>query len=125
MAQPLTDAINALTRYANETTGASDTTLSDAVETLVAGDAPLTSGAGGGNDRAVHLVQPATLHDFPATLHGLGRALTDGEIALGMQEAADDLLVGRLAADVVVDDIAGDGVAKWLEAALRGQAYHL
>ena len=34
---PLTDAINALTRYANETTGQSDTTLSDAVGTLVAG----------------------------------------------------------------------------------------
>lgn len=41
---PLTDAINALTRYANETTGASDTTLSDAVGTLVAG-----YGGGGGN----------------------------------------------------------------------------
>lgn len=37
MATPLTDSINALTRYANETTGASDTTLSDAVESLVAG----------------------------------------------------------------------------------------
>ena len=37
MATPLTDAINALTAYANEVTGASDTTLSDAVETLVAG----------------------------------------------------------------------------------------
>ena len=34
---PLTDAINALTTYANETTGASDTNLSDAVETLVDG----------------------------------------------------------------------------------------
>lgn len=34
---PLTDAIEALTRYANETTGASDTNLSDAVGTLVAG----------------------------------------------------------------------------------------
>lgn len=34
---PLTDAINALTTYANETTGQSDTTLSDAVETLVSG----------------------------------------------------------------------------------------
>lgn len=45
MAQPLTDAINALTRYANETTGASDTTLSDAVETLVEG-----YGQGGGYD---------------------------------------------------------------------------
>lgn len=37
MATPLTDGINALTAYANEVTGASDTTLSDAVETLVAG----------------------------------------------------------------------------------------
>ena len=43
MATPLTDAINALTAYANETTGASDTTLSDAVESLVAG----YSGGGG------------------------------------------------------------------------------
>lgn len=42
---PLTDAINALTRYANETTGASDTTLSDAVGTLVAG-----YGGGGGSN---------------------------------------------------------------------------
>lgn len=42
---PLTDAINALTQYANETTGASDTTLSDAVGTLVAG-----YGGGGGSD---------------------------------------------------------------------------
>lgn len=42
---PLTDAINALTQYANETTGASDTTLSDAVGTLVAG----YGGGGGGN----------------------------------------------------------------------------
>ena len=41
---PLTDAINALTRYANETTGQSDTTLSDAVGTLVAG-----YGGGGGS----------------------------------------------------------------------------
>ena len=40
---PLTDGINALIRYANETTGASDTTLSDAVESLVAG-----YGGGGG-----------------------------------------------------------------------------
>ena len=41
---PLTDGINALIRYANETTGASDTTLSDAVESLVAG-----YGGGGGD----------------------------------------------------------------------------
>lgn len=45
MATPLTDGINALTAYANEVTGASDTTLSDAVESLVAG-----YGGGGGTD---------------------------------------------------------------------------
>lgn len=43
MAQPLTDAINALTRYANEVTGQSDTNLSDAVRTLCDG-----YGGGGG-----------------------------------------------------------------------------
>ena len=37
MATPLTDAINALTTYANEITGKSDTTLSAAVGSL-AGD---------------------------------------------------------------------------------------
>lgn len=37
MAQPLTDAIEALTTYANTVTGASDTTLSDAVATLASG----------------------------------------------------------------------------------------
>lgn len=43
MAKPLTDAINALTTYANTVTGASDTTLSDAVATLA-------SGYGGGSN---------------------------------------------------------------------------
>lgn len=43
MSTPLTDSINALTTYANEVTGASDTTLSDAVHTLA-------SGYGGGED---------------------------------------------------------------------------
>lgn len=43
MATPLTDSINALTTYANEVTGASDATLSDAVHTLA-------SGYGGGED---------------------------------------------------------------------------
>lgn len=37
MATPLTDGINALTQYANETTGKQDTTLSDAVGSLVEG----------------------------------------------------------------------------------------
>ena len=43
MATPLTDSINALTTYANEVTGVSDTTLSDAVHTLASG-----YGGGGG-----------------------------------------------------------------------------
>lgn len=46
MAQPLTDAINALTTYANSVTGASDTTLSDAVATLADG---YGGGGGGGS----------------------------------------------------------------------------
>ena len=37
MSTPLTDAIQALTTYSNTVTGASDTTLSDAVATLAAG----------------------------------------------------------------------------------------
>lgn len=45
MTQPLTDAINALTRYANEVTGQSDTNLSDAVRTLCDG-----YGGGGSSD---------------------------------------------------------------------------
>ena len=63
---PLTDAINALTQYANETTGASDTTLSDAVGTLVAG-------YGGGGSSAWQL-----LHDSTTTEDGnLQIALTN------------------------------------------------
>lgn len=46
MSTPLTDSINALTTYANEVTGASDTTLSDAVHTLA-------SGYGGGGSGSV------------------------------------------------------------------------
>jgi hypothetical protein len=48
MATPLTDAINALITYANSVTGASDTTLSDAVHTLASG-----YGGGGGSTRTV------------------------------------------------------------------------
>lgn len=56
MATPLTDAINALTTYANSVTGASDTTLSDAVDTLAAG-----YGGGGGIDIAdlIRRTQPS------------------------------------------------------------------
>lgn len=46
MATPLTDSINALTTYANEVTGQSDTNLSDAVHTLA-------SGYGGGGSGSV------------------------------------------------------------------------
>lgn len=45
MTKPLTDAINALTTYANSVTGQSDTTLSEAVATLANG-----YGGGGGMD---------------------------------------------------------------------------
>jgi hypothetical protein len=44
MSTPLTDAINALTTYANGVTGASDTNLSDAVRSLADG----YGGGGGG-----------------------------------------------------------------------------
>lgn len=53
MATPLTDGINALTAYANEVTGASDTNLSDAVESLVAG-------YGGGSSSLLRSVVPST-----------------------------------------------------------------
>ena len=54
MTQPLTDAINALTRYANETTGQSDTTLSDAVRTLC-------DGYGGGGATPFELLEEITV----------------------------------------------------------------
>ena len=56
MSQPLTDAINALTTYANEITGQSDTTLSDAVESLVDG-----YGGGGGAGIKYYLPSDAEL----------------------------------------------------------------
>lgn len=59
MATPLTDSINALTQYANETTGKSDTTLSDAVGSLVegyGGGSNVATGTFVGNDtRDVYL----------------------------------------------------------------------
>ena len=51
MSTPLTDGINALTQYANEITGKQDTTLSDAVGSLV-------EGYGGGSDDG-HIVSNA------------------------------------------------------------------
>lgn len=49
MAKPLTDAITALTTYANTVTGASDTTLSEAVATLA-------NGYGGGGNREAEIL---------------------------------------------------------------------
>lgn len=54
MTQPLTDAITALTRYANEVTGQSDTNLSDAVWTLC-------DGYGGGGATPFELLEEITL----------------------------------------------------------------
>ena len=51
MSTPLTDAIQALTTYSNTVTGASDTTLSDAVATLAAG-----YGGGGSGDTLYKLL---------------------------------------------------------------------
>lgn len=48
MSTPLTDAINALTTYANGVTGASDTNLTDAVHTLADG-----YGQGGGAENVM------------------------------------------------------------------------
>ena len=53
---PLTDAINALTTYANTVTSASDTTLSDAVATLAAG-------YGGGGSSALYKLLDKSITD--------------------------------------------------------------
>lgn len=84
---PLTDAINALTTYANETTGASDTNLSDAVETLVDG-----YGQGGGGitiDGLSDLSEPVgaiTLNVVPKDYSFYGRYNVTSVHAVGFQE---------------------------------------
>ena len=55
MATPLTNSINALTAYANEVTGGSDTNLSDAVHTLASG-----YGGGSGNVKTGSFTQAQT-----------------------------------------------------------------
>lgn len=52
---PLTDGLTALTTYANEVTGAQDSTLSDAVESLV-------QGFGGGNAKSVQVTAENELY---------------------------------------------------------------
>ena len=64
MSTPLTDSINALTAYANETTGASDTTLSDAVGRLC-------KGYGGGDNvfsNLFEIIDSVTLQEESNTL---------------------------------------------------------
>lgn len=66
MAKPLTDAITALTTYANTVTGASDTTLSEAVATLA-------SGYGGGSSLswlASETPTPSVRNFFYALVNG-------------------------------------------------------
>ena len=60
MSTPLTDSINALTTYANEVTGASDTTLSDAVHTLA-------NGYGGGGTISV-IKKDVNFIDYDGTI---------------------------------------------------------
>ena len=61
MATPLTDSINALTAYANEVTGGSDTNLSDAVHTLA-------SGYGGGTSSWTKVAETSyTIENFTST----------------------------------------------------------
>lgn len=57
---PLTDAIEALTTYSNTVTGASDTTLSEAVATLAAGY------GGGGGGELVLVVGGANAFEHPS-----------------------------------------------------------
>lgn len=61
MVTPLTDSINALTAYANETTGKSDTTLSDAVGSLV-------EGYGGDSSATQHTISLTLWDDTTATI---------------------------------------------------------
>lgn len=63
MATPLTDAINALTTYANSVTGASDTTLSDAVDTLADGYGQGSSSMQSGS----FVGEGQTTYTFPVT----------------------------------------------------------
>lgn len=87
MATPLTDSINALTTYANEVTGGSDTNLSDAVHTLANG----YGGGGGGITQGIEVVTDSSgkitdyiVHGFeevpPLLLNyvGFNRASADG-----------------------------------------------
>lgn len=76
MATPLTDSINALTTYANEVTGQSDTTLSDAVHTLASGY------NGGGSSYTRTVVCPLQNFTLPSDNNYV--ALTDAQRLIAM-----------------------------------------
>ena len=72
MSTPLTDSINALTAYANETTGKQDTTLSDAVGSLVEG----YGGGGAGVASGTYIpTEDATAYSIDTGITGFTRFL--------------------------------------------------
>ena len=86
MSTPLTDSINALTAYANEVTGASDTTLSDAVGRLC-------EGYGGGNDDFEVIERFSFEEDtseYTFTHTGAGRYIFCEDPILTLQKAIDE-----------------------------------
>lgn len=85
MSTPLTDSINALTQYANEITGKSDTTLSDAVGSLVEGY------VGGSRFEVVDRFsydEDTTNHTFTHT--GVGFYVVTEEPVLTLQKAIEE-----------------------------------
>ena len=98
---PLTDAINALTTYSNTVTGASDTTLSDAVATLAAG-------YGGGGGSGEEYIQ------FKAT---------PSETALSFKYDAGSFTLGTYYALYVYSSNSGNDPSH--ETVILGGRYHL
>lgn len=87
MATPLTDGINALTAYANEVTGASDTTLSDAVESLVAG---YGQGQGSGFEVIDRFTFSEDTLEYTFTHSGAGLYVFCEEPVLTLQKAIEN-----------------------------------
>lgn len=74
---PLTDAINALTTYANTVTGQSDTDLSSAVATLASGY------GGGGSNTLVLVAGGANAFNFPSTTPNIEYVVVASGTGLG------------------------------------------
>jgi len=82
MAKPLTDSINALTRYANTVTGASDTDLSSAVATLANG-----YGQGGGSSDVLNWKATTAVTGF--NVRGIFAEIN--EIVIDMDNTAQNI----------------------------------